>query len=65
MGAAGIMLLTFAGGILFDRIDKTAPFIMMGFINLAVLTAALLMRRADLRRAALAGPQRDLQSGSG
>lgn len=65
MGAAGIMLLTFSGGILFDRVGKTAPFIMMGFINLAVLAAALLMRHADRKKAALVSPTSDTQSGSG
>ncbi|MGI9342146.1 MAG: MFS transporter [Gammaproteobacteria bacterium] len=53
MGAAGIMILTFVGGFLFDKVGKTAPFIMMGFINLAVLTAALLLRNAENRKAAL------------
>lgn len=53
MGAAGIMILTFVGGFLFDKVGKTAPFIMMGCINLAVLTAALLLRNAENRKAAL------------
>ena len=44
MGAAGIMILTFVGGQLFDRVGQTAPFIMMGFINLAVFIGALALR---------------------
>ena len=30
MGAAGIMALTFIGGLLFDHLGKSAPFTMMG-----------------------------------
>ncbi len=64
MGAAGIMLLTFTGGFLFDRIGETAPFIMMGFINLAVLTGAFWLRRSDGRTAVVISPTSDTQSGS-
>ena len=53
MGAAGIMILVFIGGFLFDKVGKTAPFIMMGFINLVVLAGALWFRQADARKAAL------------
>jgi len=49
MGAAGIMVLTFIGGIIFDEIGKTAPFTMMGYINLVILVAALYLRRSALR----------------
>jgi MFS family permease len=45
MGALGIMLLTLAGGFLFDEVGRTAPFTMMGLINFAVLAAALVVRR--------------------
>ncbi|NND35762.1 MAG: MFS transporter [Gammaproteobacteria bacterium] len=65
MGAAGIMVLTFTGGILFDQVGRTAPFVMMGFINLAVLVGALWLRRADRRKAAAIGPPSDVQPGSG
>lgn len=44
MGALGIMLLTFAGGIVFDTIGQTAPFLMMAGINLLVLVGAMLLR---------------------
>jgi predicted MFS family arabinose efflux permease len=43
-GACGIMLLTFAGGVVFDRFGPTAPFIMMAVINFAVLAGALALR---------------------
>ena len=49
MGAAGIMVLTFTGGLLFDHVGRTAPFTMMGCINLVILAAALYMRRLALR----------------
>lgn len=45
MGAAGIMVLTFIGGILFDRLGRTAPFTMMGAINLLVFVGAWVLRR--------------------
>ncbi len=49
MGAAGIMLLTFFGGFLFDHVGKTAPFTMMGVVNLAVLVAAFMLRQSAMR----------------
>jgi len=56
MGALGIMLLTFAAGFAFDRIGQTAPFTMMGFVNLAVFFAAL---RLHLRK-----PVRTVRAGT-
>ena len=47
MGATGIMLLTFAGGIVFDRVGQTAPFTMMGIVNGIVLFAALILRQRE------------------
>jgi len=47
MGAAGIMVLTFVGGILFDRLGRTAPFTMMGAINLLVFIGAWVLRRRN------------------
>ena len=44
MGGIGIMSLTFLGGILFDQIGPTAPFVMMGIINFLVFGAALYAR---------------------
>jgi MFS family permease len=48
MGAAGIMMLTFVGGQLFDLVGNSAPFIMMGCINFIVFCAALYLRRAEV-----------------
>ena len=47
MGALGMLLLAWAGGIIFDRIGRTAPFIMMGVVNALVLFAALALRRSE------------------
>ena len=62
MGALGIMLLTFIGGIVFDKIGQTAPFTMMGWINLAVFAGALLLR---FRPQGISVPAGGPQSGSG
>jgi MFS family permease len=61
MGALGIMLLTFVGGILFDKLGQTAPFTMMGCVNLVVLVAAVLLR---MRESAASVPVDEDQSGS-
>ncbi len=47
LGALGMMLLTFTGGIIFDQLGRTAPFIMMGTVNALVLLAALVLRRSE------------------
>lgn len=62
MGAAGIMLLTFTGGIVFDRFGQTAPFTMMGLVNGVVLIAALILRQREITTAV---PVPDRQSDSG
>ena len=49
MGAAGIMVLTFVGGFLFDYMGETAPFTMMGVVNLVVLAAAWYLRQSAMR----------------
>ena len=61
MGAAGIMFLTFIGGQLFDKVGQTAPFTMMGCINLVILSAALLLRRSDQRKASQQIPVKDIR----
>ncbi|MBN2885263.1 MAG: MFS transporter [Chromatiaceae bacterium] len=43
-GAIGILLITLAGGYLFDRIDPRAPFVVVGIINLLLLGASLFVR---------------------
>lgn len=61
-GSLGIVCLTFAGGLVFDSFGRSAPFVMMGIVNFAVLGAALWVRRASLASApaaaALAGASR-------
>ncbi len=47
MGALGMMLLTFVGGVIFDQIGRTSPFIMMGIVNGMVLVAALVLRWSE------------------
>jgi predicted MFS family arabinose efflux permease len=42
-GGLGIMAVSFAGGILFDQVGRTAPFIMMGILNGLLMLVALLM----------------------
>ncbi len=49
MGALGIMVLSFAGGLVFDGLGRTAPFTMMAFINLTVLVAVLWFRYQPVR----------------
>lgn len=60
MGALGIMALTFVGGQLFDRVGSAGPFVMMGCVNLVVLTGVLVLRRSALRnmkQSGLTGPE--------
>ena len=48
-GAIGILLITLAGGQLFDRIDPRAPFVVVGIINVLLLFASLYVRLATPR----------------
>ena len=43
-GAIGILVTSKIGGYLFDHVGPSAPFIMIGVLNLAVLVAALVVR---------------------
>ncbi len=43
-GAIGIMFSAFLGGNLFDKVAPSAPFVMIGFMNLAVVIAAAVVR---------------------
>ena len=45
-GSLGIICLTFAGGQVFDHFGRSAPFVMMGLVNFAVLAATLGVPRA-------------------
>ena len=42
-GAFSILCCSFAGGIIFDEIGRTAPFALMGCVNLVVVLTALLV----------------------
>jgi MFS family permease len=58
MGALGIMVLTFTGGFLFDHMGRTAPFIMMGCINLVILVATLSLRRSSMGKVSRANDKK-------
>ena len=44
-GAAGVMFVTSVGGRLFDAIDPSAPFVMIGAINALLFVAAMVVSR--------------------
>lgn len=44
VGGVGILFATGVGGIIFDQIGRTAPFTLMGILNVVLLTLALLVR---------------------
>ena len=46
IGGLGILATTFLGGQLFDGVGRTAPFMMMGLLNFALMAAALYVRSA-------------------
>lgn len=50
LGGLGILATTFLGGQLFDSIGRTAPFVMMGLMNFALMAAALYVRSANASR---------------
>ncbi|ARN73228.1 MFS transporter [Oceanicoccus sagamiensis] len=43
IGAAGILLGTYFGGVVFDGVGRTAPFLMMGIVNAMVAITALVV----------------------
>jgi MFS family permease len=47
MGGVGILASSFLGGQFFDEIGQTAPFVMMGLLNFALLAAALYVRMTN------------------
>jgi MFS family permease len=53
--AAGYMILTYAGGQLFDALGRTTPFIMMALVNGVVFIAALAVRRLHLTDPGVSG----------
>jgi len=42
-GGLGILVTTLVGGQLFDGVGRTAPFFMMGLLNLVLMAAALML----------------------
>ena len=47
IGGFGILATTFIGGYLFDGVGRTAPFVMMGLFNLALMVGALYVMATD------------------
>ncbi|MEE8308695.1 MAG: MFS transporter [Gammaproteobacteria bacterium] len=43
-GAIGILFATKIGGVLFDTVDPSAPFVMIGCLNLLIFIAAMVVR---------------------
>ena len=52
MGSAGITFATLVGGVVFDKISPTAPFMMMGVLNLLLFVAAVWLRLRERAAAA-------------
>lgn len=50
-GAIGILLITTAGGRLFDGMSPKAPFLIVGVINLLVMGAGVFVRMRELKKA--------------
>ena len=48
-GAAGVMFITSVGGRLYDAIDPTAPFVLIGVVNALLLVCALLLRKHSIK----------------
>ncbi|MCC7328623.1 MAG: MFS transporter, partial [Gammaproteobacteria bacterium] len=40
----GILFVTYVGGLVFDGLGRTAPFVMVALLNLLLLGAAALVR---------------------
>lgn len=56
-GAIGILLITLAGGHLFDRIDPRAPFVLVGIVNILLGIASVYVRvRYPVRPPVIRGP---------
>jgi len=49
-GAFGILLITVAGGRLFDGMSPKAPFLIVGVINLFVMAAGIFLRTRELKK---------------
>jgi hypothetical protein len=58
-GSLGVLILTFAGGLLFDLVAGAAPFVMLGVVNLLAGAAAFwVWRLPSPAPAAFAAPAR-------
>ena len=44
LGGVGILFATYIGGLVFDNIGRTAPFVMMGLLNFMLLGIAAMVR---------------------
>ena len=53
-GALGILVTSGVGGTVFDAIDPRAPFVLLGLMNLLVMTSAIYVRYRELGRKRLA-----------
>ncbi len=49
LGGVGIMFATYVGGLVFDNIGYTAPFVMMGILNALLLMLTLVVRQRENR----------------
>ena len=45
LGGVGILFVTYVGGLVFDGLGRTAPFVMVALLSLLLLGAAALVRR--------------------
>lgn len=52
-GAMDILIMSGAGGALFDAVDPRAPFIVLGIMNLVVMGSAIYVRRVNPGKAYL------------
>lgn len=49
-GAVGILIASMGGGIVFDKISPSAPFLIFGFLNLIVFIWALILRAKEAHK---------------
>jgi MFS family permease len=61
-GAFGILLITLAGGRLFDAVDPRAPFVVVGAINILLFAASLYVRLKTPRPPAMPNPDGSARS---
>lgn len=49
LGGVGILFVTYVGGLVFDGLGRTAPFVMVGLLNFVLLGVAVLVRNNSVR----------------